>query len=446
MPKEAFENYYKKLLGEKEFEQFWISQNKFYPKAFRVNTLKQSISEFKKNAKKEKWKLEKIPFCKEGFFVDLPSNIKSLGSTIVHNSGYGYVQGATSMYPVELLDVKKGDVVLDLCASPGGKSTHIAQKLNGDGLIVANEISRNRLAQLRENIERLGIWNAVMTNLSPDYFAKYFPKSFDKILVDAPCSGEGMINKSSEVLKKWSIKYVEGFARMQMKILKNAFEALKEGGTIVYSTCTLNEIENEGVLKNMKEIYGDAFEVVSMKKFWPHIDLVEGFFSAKILKQGFEKQGLAVSIKYKGNREVSEAKNKWKILPKHKRDKILKDFMQYFGFEVRHKILLVQYEETIWMQPALFWEKFKYMSVKYVGMPFAKINRKGEIEYMKYVVNVFGHLFQKHLIELDDKEVEQFFCSHEFPYLYDKEGIFALTKKPYLLGLCKLSNGKIKKL
>jgi NOL1/NOP2/sun family putative RNA methylase len=237
MSEQDFQTYYKNLLGEKEFQKFLEALNKFYPKAFRINTLKWKVADFEKWAVKNNWNFLKIPFCKDGFYVNLPEEYeRPLGNTIPHLAGYAYIQGATSMYPVEVLDVQKGDLVLDMCAAPGGKTTHIAQKLANTGFIVANEVDRKRLQALRENIERLSILNFAITSLHPSFFQDYYPNKFDKVLVDAPCSGEGMFSKSEEVMKKWSMKYIKGFAAMQTKILSCAFDTLKPEVVLFYST------------------------------------------------------------------------------------------------------------------------------------------------------------------------------------------------------------------
>ncbi|OGJ51986.1 hypothetical protein A2335_03100 [Candidatus Peregrinibacteria bacterium RIFOXYB2_FULL_32_7] len=471
MSQQNFQNYYKNLLGEKEFDLFWSALNKSYSKAFRVNTLKWSVKDFQNFAKKETWKLKKVPFCKQGFWVTLPKSFeKPLGSTEPHLNGCGYIQGATSMYPVELLDVQEDDVVLDMCASPGGKTTHIAQKLGVKGFVIANEISLSRLAALRENIERLGVWNYAITNLKPSYFQRYYPKSFDKVLVDAPCSGEGMFLKSEEVMKKWSLKYIKGFVRMQVKILCSAFEALKEDGQLVYSTCTLNEFENEGVLKKLKGIYGASFEVLESKKFWPHKEEMEGFFTALILKKksdasndlaqnqnlrnqlarykyskeddrfdmnlvgekrkqkmnipalssgrpaqcsGRPAQGSGRPAQGSGRpalssgrqnskflkRKMSDEKRAWEILPYKRQKEFAKRFIKYCDFalpdffkqisENRKMPLFVQKNDEVFLQSGVFWEKFRYLSVRKVGLPFATVKKGGEIAFSEEILKAF---------------------------------------------------------
>jgi len=441
-----FQNYYKNLLGEEEFDLFRSALNKFYPKAFRINTLKWTVSDFQKWAKKEGWKVEKIPFCKDGFYINLPENLdKPLGNTIPHLAGYGYIQGATSMYPVELLNVQEGDVVLDLCSSPGGKTTHIAEKLKNRGFVIANEISPARIIQLKENIYRLGIWNYAVTNLNPSYFEKNYRNIFDRILVDAPCSGEGMIAKSNEVMQRWDIKYIEGFARMQVKILSSAFEALKPDGHMVYSTCTMNEVENEGVLNEMEKIYGKSFKVLKVKKFWPHKDNVEGFFSALITKKSDGYELVSPNLRYQNNRKISEGKRLWNIYPYKKSHEILKRFAKFFGFELPEffkNITVVEHENTLWIQSSIFWNFFRFLPVKSLGLPFAKKRREHDIDFVSDISNAFGYLF-KNFIKLDDKQAEQFLSNNEVKGDFGDKRISALKNDIFAIGIAKASGERV---
>lgn len=165
-----------------------------------------------------------------------------------HEAGVYYIQEPSAMAPVSYLDVLKGDRILDLCAAPGGKSTQIAGKMMGTGLLVSNEIHPGRAKILSENIERLGISNAIVTNETPDRLSDKFHDYFDKILVDAPCSGEGMFRKNEEALSEWSKDNVILCADRQDEILDNAHLMLKAGGRLVYSTCTFAPDENEGTI------------------------------------------------------------------------------------------------------------------------------------------------------------------------------------------------------
>ena len=232
----------KSLLGDEfdEFLKFYNSDD--FIKGLRVNTLKCSPE---KLCSLLDFELKKTPFCDEGFYI--PSDVKSIGNNPLHHAGAFYVQEPSATSAVTMLDVREGDYVLDLCAAPGGKSTQIGAKLNGTGLLWSNEIVRSRANILLSNIERMGISNAVVSNCRPDELCKRLENRFDRILVDAPCSGEGMFRKN-DAEREWSIEHVKSCAARQLLILNSAKDALKNGGYMVYSTCTFSKEENEGVI------------------------------------------------------------------------------------------------------------------------------------------------------------------------------------------------------
>lgn len=280
----------KSLLGDEfdEFLKFYNSDD--FIKGLRVNTLKCSP---KKLCSLLDFELKKTPFCDEGFYI--PSDVKSIGNNPLHHAGAFYVQEPSATSAVTMLDVREGDYVLDLCAAPGGKSTQIGAKLNGTGLLWSNEIVRNRANILLSNIERMGISNAVVSNCRPDELCKRLENRFDRILVDAPCSGEGMFRKN-DAEREWSVEHVKSCAARQLLILNSAKNALKNGGYMVYSTCTFSKEENEGVISRFLAENPD-FELVDSgvtfgrstldyaRRIFP-MDGGEGHFAAKLHKKG----------------------------------------------------------------------------------------------------------------------------------------------------------------
>ncbi|MCR5653727.1 MAG: RsmB/NOP family class I SAM-dependent RNA methyltransferase [Ruminococcus sp.] len=239
---ENFLNRMKSLLGDEydEYLQYYNSFENF--RGIRVNTLKCSSD---KLGELLDFELQSTPFCAEGFYV--PPFVRSLGNNPLHHAGAFYIQEPSATSAVTMLGVEQGDKVLDLCAAPGGKSTQIAAKLGGTGLLWSNEIVRNRAIILLSNIERVGVRNSVVSNCRPDVLCEKLTGYFDKVLVDAPCSGEGMFRKNSAA-QEWSVEHVRSCAERQLKILNSAKLALKENGVLVYSTCTFSEEENEGVI------------------------------------------------------------------------------------------------------------------------------------------------------------------------------------------------------
>ncbi len=243
----------------------------------RINTLKITPDEF---IKLFPHATERVKWCDSGFYYS-----SGFGKHPCHRAGLFYSQEPSAMISGELLDVQENDVVLDLCAAPGGKSTHIASKLNSTGLLVSNEIVRSRALILRENIERMGISNTVVTNMSPDSMETEFPEFFDKILVDAPCSGEGMFRKEPEALTAWSIEHTIACAQRQRLILNSAAKMLRPGGTLVYSTCTFAPCENEETIAYFLSEHPE-FTLETQEHIYPHTKKGEGHFAAKLLKCG----------------------------------------------------------------------------------------------------------------------------------------------------------------
>lgn len=327
LPKDFLEKM-QKLLG-KEYEDFLKSYEQDSKQGLRVNPLKISVAEF---LEKTPFKLKKIPWLEEGFYYrkkDAP------GKHSYHEAGLYYIQEPSAMAVGEIVDAKPGEKILDLCAAPGGKTTHIAAKMKQQGLLLANEIHPTRAKILSENIERMGIKNTVVTNETPEYLSKRFPNYFDRILVDAPCSGEGMFRKNPKACLHWSLENVRFCAKRQLDILKSAEKMLRPGGILVYSTCTFSPEENEGVISSFLKLYPN-FEIEKVKAYrnfdrgridwirdkiknientiriWPHKVKGEGHFIA-VLRKIDGKKG----------------PNKFKYAETLSDQKLLKDYFQF---------------------------------------------------------------------------------------------------------------------
>ena len=232
-----FENRMKNLLGD-EFEDYKNSLEEEPVKSFRVNTDKISLEDFNKI---NIFNTEKIPYSPTGFYF----NFDKIGNHPYHHAGMLYVQEPGAMAPAECLQLESDWVVLDMCSAPGGKSTQLRNKLGEEGILVSNEIIPSRCKILTSNIERLGLKNTITTCMDSGKMARLYPKTFDFIMVDAPCSGEGMFRKEQIAINEWSKENVEKCASRQMEILENASKCLKNGGHIIYATCTFSLEENE---------------------------------------------------------------------------------------------------------------------------------------------------------------------------------------------------------
>ncbi|WHH59235.1 RsmF rRNA methyltransferase first C-terminal domain-containing protein [Petroclostridium sp. X23] len=285
-----------------EYKEFVEAYKAPKNSAFRINTLKISSEGF---ARISPFEIEPIEEIKEGYYY---STEEQPGKHPYHSAGLYYIQEPSAMMPVKALDVQPGEIVLDLCAAPGGKSTQIACALKGEGLLVSNEIISSRASILAENMERFGVKNAIITNESPDRLSKHFNDFFDKVLVDAPCSGEGMFRKEPYACSEWNTDTPVSCAKRQLNILDDAQKMLKSGGKLVYSTCTFSPEENEGVIKQFLQRYTEfdlcdisgllnlergrpewvngTENLMKCRRIWPHKYRGEGHFAALLKKSG----------------------------------------------------------------------------------------------------------------------------------------------------------------
>jgi NOL1/NOP2/sun family putative RNA methylase len=299
--KDGFKDRYSKLTDWDSFKEYSLS---FLRRSIRINTLKISIDNLKKRLKD--WGLAPIPWCKEGFWIKHKEGRRDIGNTLEHSMGYIYVQEAASMIPPIVLDPKPGEAILDMCASPGSKASQIGQYMENKGVLVANDFKGIRLSPLGINLQRCGVTNNIITLMKGEYIKGV---EFDRILVDAPCSGTGTIRKSLKTLKIWNPNMVKKIAGQQRRLIANAFSLLKKGGTMVYSTCSLEPEENEGIIdwfleqnpdakveeikldikrsEPVTEFEGKQYnpEVKKTLRIWPQDNDTEGFFVAKIVKE-----------------------------------------------------------------------------------------------------------------------------------------------------------------
>lgn len=238
-----FLSHMKELLGD-EYRDFLRIYDQPAARGIRINTLKISVEAFQPLSP---FSLSPIPWAKEGFYFEPPERP---GMHPFHDAGLYYIQEPSAMAVIPILDPKPGEWVIDLAAAPGGKATHAAIRMNRKGLLVANEVHPNRAKAILENIERLGITNAIVTNHAPSDLALKWPERFDKVILDAPCSGEGMFRKDEESRREWSIGSVRSCAVRQKDLLNTASQLVKPGGLLIYSTCTFNRYENEEVIES----------------------------------------------------------------------------------------------------------------------------------------------------------------------------------------------------
>lgn len=255
----AFCDEMKRILGD-EYEDYLASMEESRKYGLRVNTAKISVEEFERIAP---FPLRKIPYVDNGFYYD--SDIQPAKHPY-YFAGLYYLQDPSAMTPASRLPVEQGDVVLDLCAAPGGKATELAAKLRGTGLLIANDISSKRAKALLKNIELFGVENSFIVTEYPKKLQEYFTGFFDKILIDAPCSREGMFRKEPAMVKAWEQNGPEFYAKLQEEILEQALPMLRPGGYLLYSTCTFSPLEDEGTVEKILAM-DKEMELVSMEGY-----------------------------------------------------------------------------------------------------------------------------------------------------------------------------------
>ena len=304
---EEFTKRMKDLLGD-EYKDYEKSLEGPMIKALRLNPLKGGEAQLLDLCKGTFGDaFEPVPWEPNGYYYPVDDTLRP-GISPLHEAGAYYIQEPSAMKPVTCLDVKPGLKVLDLCAAPGGKSSQIAGYMQGRGLLVCNEPVGKRASILSSNIERMGIKNALVLNETPERLRDRFAGFFDRILVDAPCSGEGMFRKNEEeALREWSLQNVAMCAARQGQILDDAAFMLKAGGLMVYSTCTFSHEEDEGCIEGFLKRHPD-FDLITQEKLFPHKVKGEGHFMA-VLGKGYKEDYICADAD-SGAVKSSPVKNK----------------------------------------------------------------------------------------------------------------------------------------
>jgi 16S rRNA (cytosine1407-C5)-methyltransferase len=361
--------------------------------------------------------LEEVPGFPFALRVVKDEN-RNLGKTIEHITGNYYIQSLSSMLPPLVMDPQPGERVLDLCAAPGSKTTMLAQMMQNEGSLVANEIQHNRAGILTFNIERMTAFNTAVLKMPGEQIASYYPEFFDKILVDAPCSGLGIIQKKGEVSSWWNEELIKKLTFMQYKLLVSAIKALKEGGTLVYSTCTLTVEENEEMLQTILDAYPVSLEKISLpletapgftailgKTFSPDIakscrldPLVtgsEGFFVAKLVK--------TESMDYRPKHQAKTQPHKFTVAPVAK--KALGALGEQFGIPAE---ILFHYDYHE-LHSDLFivskgWDGGFFTPHSRLGLKFGALDKYGNLILHTNGAQILEKHFTKRIIECDSPD------------------------------------------
>lgn len=404
------------------------------------------MEEWKKEMDEQNWKYEEIPWCPEGFFIDRPKSDRTpLGKTLPHAMGRIYSQEASSMMPAEILwaSLKNGEKtlkILDVASAPGSKSTQLGAKMKGQGLLVTNELSSSRMKGLFSNLERCGIANSILTHYDGVELCNNLPEVFDGILLDAPCTGEGTVRKDYDALKNWKPENAVQMASLQKRLIFSAFEALKPGGTLVYSTCTLAEEENEGVIRFLKESFPNA-EISPLNntflgaekactkegflRIWPHIFDTEGFFVARITKQ-------ISPLRVDPKGRLKKIPKNFPFTPVLRRE--MSGIEAYFqnqwgipGAEIWENGTLWRRDKEIWLFPKGAEEIFVPLRCDRIGIPLCTIHEK-EIRLRHEAAIAFGALFTSGMLEISEVDAEKVYGGKDLEWETEK----FLEKREYL--------------
>lgn len=386
----------------------------------RVNTLKISVNDCIELWQSLGWSAEPIPWCSEGFWLEpIDANqYVALGNSFAHTQGVFYLQEASSMLPAMAFTQANDTqqfLILDMAAAPGSKTTQLAC-LFPDSHIVANELSASRLKSLHHNLLRCGIANQTLTNFDAKVFGEYQQETFDRVLLDAPCSGEGTVRRDPDALKTWTHALSDELATLQLSLMTSAFHALKVGGELVYSTCTLSKEENQHVLSAFLAMFGNHVHIEPLNSLFPAADIsatkegylhvfpnmydTGGFFVAKLIKKS--SAPLPTAKKAKTRKAVFTPLS-------NKAIDALSAYLQHqFGFNnsTLHSDLYER-DKEIWWLPDIGQNVAQHMHISRSGIKIAETFKNG-FRLHHECVNCFAEQFQNGCISITKQEAVQY--------------------------------------
>ncbi len=389
--------HFRQLLDPASYEQLLEElQRPLYP-ALRINPLKTSPEDPQGWAQRYGWSLAPIPFCPSGWWVT--SNSSPISQTLEHRMGHYYIQDAASMLPTELFDLTPNEhpLILDMAASPGGKTTHLVSRTLDRGLVIANDAGLDRTTALRLVLQTWGAINVAATRFPGEKFGRWFPETFDRILLDAPCSMQSLRSTESHPMRAISQREQHSLANRQASLLASALAAVKIGGQVAYSTCTLAPEEDEAVLDVLLHRYPGAFTIENLAerlpmpapglvsafgqdfqsdvrgaaRLWPHILHTSGFFAALITKNG--------SISFPGETPPSRPLQavSQEPLPGEEAGRFIREFREIYSFEIedvleQQRLLLWRSPGAIFAVPRAFLDNFANLPCQLLGLKIAE--------------------------------------------------------------------------
>jgi len=428
-------------------------------RAIRVNTLKISVNDFKQRAIEQGWELTPIPWCAEGFWIAVENEISPLGNSAEHLAGLCYLQEASSMLPVTALfhffTPSDAAILLDAAAAPGSKTTQMAAQMDNQGLIIANEFSSSRIKMLHANIQRCGIKNVALSHFDARVFGQWLPDTFNAILLDAPCSGEGTVRKDRYAMKNWSQSSILEIAAMQQELILSAFHALKEDGILIYSTCTLSHEENQDVCHFLKNRFPDHIEFLDLTALFPDADKActkEGFLH--IWPQIYDSEGFFVAAIKKTKTSTVEraAKRLGKfpfIRPTRQKEQTLYDYFASQFAVTNIKGMLYQRDKEFWLFPEPIKPLINELRFSRLGIKIAEefgTGRKSGFKTTHEFASCFGDDSNSIKLALSAEQAQAFYQGRDIHNLQANgaTGEVLLSYRSNVVGLGKALSDRIK--
>ncbi len=459
-----------KQIGKQNLSAFLDYCQRPLRKSIRINTLKITHKEFFSRVAKYSWEFQQIPWCKDGFWLTRPKQEEdrlALGNTLEHLIGLFYIQEASSMLPAEALQFSNkkmantASIILDMAASPGSKTTHLSTIYNSNELIVANEISASRVKSLYASLRRCGVTNYCLSHRDGNDFAGITPSTFDAILLDAPCGGEGTVRKDPSALRNWKFDDLKTLSAIQKQLIDSAFTSLKPGGVLLYSTCTVSAEENQQVCEHLLQhqncqviplnsMFDGAEKALTKEGYLrilpQHYDS-EGFFVASFVKQAEDSfDSTPSTVKVSGN---------WQYLNESLQQNFEHYLSDQFGFKLQAlcgKLLIKQsnnYQE-IWLFPEKFNNQLlQTIKPKRTGIRLTEVRlKKKQFQFRlthEFIV-AWGSQFSTNTLQTTITEARSFLMGKDLDnqhhQLTDGECIVCNQGKP--LGLAKVIKNRIK--
>ncbi len=457
-----------KLLGEKSWKEFSDAYQIPLKRSLRANTNLVSREDFLAMAKRNGWDLSPIPWVDNGFFIDREDHSVALGKTMQHFLGLFYIQEASSMAPARALDPQPGETVLDMSSAPGSKTTQMSCLMGNTGLIVANDVSTQRTKATVTNIERQACSNVGITTLDAKMFARLTPNTYDRVLLDAPCSGEGTFTKADAFFQRWNGYAIRRMAGIQRGLIEAAFQTLKPGGTLVYSTCTFAPEENEEVLDfllttfptnaRIEELDGSFGttegvtvwegktyhpDVARGRRFLPHVTGTGGFFVAKISKA----ERTASDAPPKENGRSKE------ILVGKKEEAAIREFLvdsygteeEAFGGRVFTRI-----DDDLWIKPAAYVPLSQNLRFDRCGVQILTVEHGNRYRLTTAGARAFGKYFTRNILPLDEEACKRVAEGRDVRIDDEMEAGLSVphavltTEDGYVLGVGLVRDGNVK--